>query len=192
MREVFYEESSMVQDIKSAKRKYIIFNVLSIVPYVFIFLWLFFIFGNLIITTDEIIFKLAIAFVPVIFLFLLAYFSSKKRDDVYADFDYTFISGSVRISKVIYNIKRKNVITFGSDVIEKVGKFNSQTYKKIESYSNVKKMILTSNRQPSEGKDFYYIYVVNNSGKKLLILECTQLFILSLLSFCKRHVREEA
>ena len=52
-------------------------------------------------------------------------------------------------------------------------------------------MFLTSNYTPSEGKGFYYVYVVDNSGKKLLVFECSDVFIVNLLSFCKRHVREE-
>lgn len=192
MREVFYEESSMVQDVKSAKRKYIFYNVFSIVPYVIIGLWLFFIYGNLIITPKDVLFKLVLVFAPVLILFLFAMFSAKKRDRIFADYDYTFISGSIRVSKVINNVKRKNVIKFDTDFIEKVGKYNSETFKKIEKYSNVKKIILTSNCKPSDGKDFYYIFLSDNSGKKLLIFDCSQLFIHNVLSFCKRHVREDA
>ena len=41
------------------------------------------------------------------------------------------------------------------------------------------------------GKDFYYIVVNTQDGKKLLIIECTETLIVNILKFANRTVLDE-
>ena len=55
----------------------------------------------------------------------------------------------------------------------------------------VTKMIFTSNYTATEGKDFYYIVANVDGDKKLMIFECTELFIVNILKFSNKTVLEE-
>jgi hypothetical protein len=55
----------------------------------------------------------------------------------------------------------------------------------------VSKVFLTSNVVASEGKDFYYLLVNTDLGKKLLVFECTELFMVNVLKFSNRSILEE-
>ncbi len=191
MREVFYEETSVVQDVKSAKSKYIFFNILSIIPYIGIIVWFYFMFFGLALSNKNIFLQTLFFIGPAALMYLLSFYASKIRDNCFSDYDYSFVSGSIRISRVINGVKRKFVIKFDTDHIEKIGKYKSQSYERIERLNNIKKKVLTANKTPEEEKSYYYFFVSNNTGKYLLIIECTQLFIANVLSFCKRHVKED-
>ncbi len=200
MREIFYEESSKIQKEKSASRKYTICKVISIIFYVISVIYLFLTIDQLpaIIKSFQensgalfIIFNILYLIVPFLLLFFSGFFLGKLKNKLYVDYDYTFVSGSVRISKVIKNVKRKFVIKFEYDAIERIGKYGSDTYNNYEKMPGIKKEILTSNVEPSEGKDFYYIVVNHEDNKKLLILECTELFIVNILKFANKLVIEK-
>ena len=56
---------------------------------------------------------------------------------------------------------------------------------------NKKQIYLTSNAEPAEGKEFYYM-VVNASGQKyFLILECSELFLVNILKFTGKLIFED-
>ncbi len=191
MKEIFYEESSRIQNEKSASRKYNIFKTLSIISYVCVVLWiLIFVFpfdfgqGNLILNL------LFLIIPPALFVFS-GIVIGKMKNRFYVDYDYTFVTGSLRIAKVIKNIKRKPVMKFDVTNIERIGKYGSKTYNKYSLMPGVVKMILTSNVTPTEGKDFYYIVVNLDGIKKLLILECTEMLMVNILRFTNRGIIEE-
>ena len=56
---------------------------------------------------------------------------------------------------------------------------------------DIKRMILTSNAEPDEGKDFFYIVANVEEEKKLFILECTETFMVNVLKFSRKTVLEE-
>lgn len=200
MREVFYEESATTQNEKSAARKYNLCKILSIVFYVVSVIYLF-------ITIDQlpgiikafqenpyalyIILNILYLIFPFLIFFFSGFFLGKLKNKFYVDYDYTFVSGSVRVSKVIKNSKRKFILKFDYDTIEKIGKYGSDTYDKYEKTPGIKKIILTSNTEPSDGKDFYYIVVNHEDAKKLLIFECSEIFIVNILKFANRLVIEK-
>ena len=127
---------------------------------------------------------------PVIIFIVLGIVSGLIKNRFYIDYDYTFISGEVRISKVIKEIKRYDVLSFDTKNIEKIGKYDSQTYKKYDNTPGITKKIFTSNTVAEDEKDFFYM-VVNKDGKNLYIFECTEKFITSVLKFSNRNVIEE-
>ena len=106
MQEVFYEESAVMQNTGSAKTKYYVFKTFSVVSYVLAILWLFLAFyffpmeGNILL-------NLLFAALPFAVLLISGIFIGKVKDKFYVDYDYTFVTGSVRISKVVKNKKGK-------------------------------------------------------------------------------------
>ena len=190
MQDVFYEESATMQSTGPAKTKYYICKTFSIISYVIAVLWLiisisyFPLEGNIFI-------NILFAAIPFALFLLSGIFLGKMKDRFYVDYDYTFVSGSIRLSKVIKNIKRKNILIFDTKNIEKIGRYASQTFSRYESMPDKKRLILTSNVQPENGKDFYYM-AVNVSGQKyLLILECSETFLSNILKFSNRSVFED-
>lgn len=190
MKEIFYEESAKIQNDKAASTKYYVFKTLSVISYVLMALWIIAVFyafdwsGNFLI---NIIFVL----LPLILFFLSGFLLGRFKNKLYVDYDYTFVSGSVRVAKVIKNIKRKFVLKFEASDIEKIGKYDTDTYNKYLSMPGINKMILTSNCTPDENKDFYYIVVNIDGEKKLLLFECTELFIVNILRYTNKSVLEE-
>ena len=116
----------------------------------------------------------------------------KFKDKFYVDYDYTIISGSIRFSKVIKEIKRKHIVSFEASEIEKIGKYGSELFEKYSRMPDVKTVILTSNITPEEKKEFYYLVVNKDGEKKMYVLECTETFIVNILKFAKRTVLDEA
>ena len=114
------------------------------------------------------------------------------KDRFYVDYDYTFITGTIRFSKVIKNIKRKHIVSFETSDIEKIGKYGSETFNRYSLMPGIKSVVLTSNSIADENKEFYYIVANVNGEKKIYILECTETFIVNVLKFSKRSVLDEA
>ena len=189
MKEVFYEESALMQGQSKAKAKYNLFKVMSIFSYVFCALWLYFFYICFPLSSGALSFVFAL--LPAVIFFFSGFFIGKAKNKFYVEYDYTFISGSIRFSKVIKNVKRKFITKFECSDIEKLGKYGSQQYEKYDSMSNVESSILTSNISPADGKDFYYIVVNKNAEKYLYVLECTETFIINVIKFSNKAVIDE-
>lgn len=190
MQEVFYEETAMVQSSGSAKTKYYVVKTCSVISYTVAIFWLIIAIlwfptqGNVLIN----IIGAAIPFAIFLFSGILL---GKIKDKLYVDYDYTFVSGSIRFSRVIKNVKRKGILLFETSNIEKLGKYGSETFERYLMIPEKKKIILTSNVEPDDGKSFYYI-VANVGGQKyLFILECTETFISYVIRYSNRTVIED-
>ena len=190
MQEVFYEESATMQNTGAAKTKYYICKIISIISYIAAVLWSIFAISFFPLQGEVL---LNIIFVAIPFAVFLAsgIFVGRVKDRFYVDYDYTFVSGSIRFSKVIKNIKRKNILVFDTQNIEKIGRYASPTFEKYAQMPEKKQMILTSNTEPASGKDFYYL-VVNAGGQKyLFVLECSETFLSNILRFGSRMLFED-
>ncbi len=190
MRELFYEESAINQNQKSESFKYNILRVLSIFSWVLLFLWVCFCLFFLELLIGNVFLNIIIALLPATGFIASAIFLGRFKNKYCIDYDYTFISGEVRISKVIKSIKRRQVIIFSTSAIEMLGKVGSDTFNGYNNSKSIKKVFLTSNTIADEEKDFYYI-VLSQGEKKLLILECTQTFIYNIIKFSNRSVIEK-
>ena len=190
MADLFYEESSVVQNEKAASAKYNIFKTISIVSYVLMVVWILIIFFTLNLKANW-LFNVIFYLIPLILFFLSGFLFGRFKNKLYVDYDYTFITGSIRVAKVIKNIKRRFIIKFDAKDIEKIGKYDSGTYQKYLSMPGVTKMIFTSNYSATDGKEFYYIVAVVDGDKKLMVFECTELFIVNILKFSNKSVLEE-
>ena len=190
MQEVFYEESSICSSSSFENRKYNLFNIFSIFSFVIAVFWFFV--GFYLFPATGIIIVFITTIVPVCLFVVLGVLFSKQKNKFSVDYDYTFITGSIRISKVIKNIKRIHLVDFECNDIEKIGKVNSESY---DSYCNNAVLGLnfinaTSNEIPEDGKDFYFI-VYNALGcKNIIRLECTKNLIVNILKFSKRTVAD--
>ena len=190
MQEVFYEESATMTKTGSAKTKYYILKTFSIISYVFAVLWAIIVF-NFYQFSSNIVLDIIFILVPLILFIATGILLGRFKDKLYVDYDYTFVSGSIRFSKVIKNIKRKKVLVFDTANIDKLGKYGSDSFYRYESTPGIKKLVLTMNSEPQEGKDFYYLAVTVGGQKYLLILECTQIFISNIIRFSSRTVIED-
>lgn len=191
MQEIFYEESAKIQEETSAARKYYIAKVFMVISYVLAVIWGIFCLTFLIIDLKNILLSLIISLIPLALFIVSGIVLGKFKDKFYVDYDYTFVSGSIRFSKVIKNIKRKHIINFDTSDIEKIGLYGSELYEKYSKMPDIKTKILTSNSTPSEGKDFYYIVANVGGDKYVFIVECSELFIVNILKFTNRTVLDQ-
>ena len=98
-----------------------------------------------------------VSLIPLALFLVSGILLGRLKDKFYVDYDYTFISGTIRFSKVIKNIKRKFIVSFDTSDIEKIGKYGSETYKRYSIMPGVKTQILTSNNVAEDNKEFFYI-----------------------------------
>ena len=197
MQEIFYEESCELQRFGNARTKYTIMTVMMIASFLASFVFFFLL---LIGPIDQPIFLIIIALFAVGFL-TTALIYKNKRENNYLDFDYTFITGSVRIASVIRKKRRTGFISFESEDVICLGKFGSGTYDRYAASPDVKTLFATLNDVPAEGRDFYYIYVDaptykesrKNKAfkKKLIVLECSETFMAHVNSFAPHGTLEK-
>ncbi len=190
MQEVFYEESASILNAKSASFKYNLLKTLSILSYVVLGIWLFVVIMFYEFNPKNILLDIILLLIPTALFFVSGFILGRFKNKFYVEYDYTFVSGSIRFSKVIKNYKRKFIIKFECSDVEKIGRVGSETFEKYYSMQSINKSILTSNDEAGEGKDFYYIVVNTNEDKYLFILECTQTFLVNILKMTNRTVLE--
>ena len=193
--EAFYEESAVNGNATRDKRIYAILHIISVVVLVlailllFIFLWCF-PWGQ--VTTDEArAMQFFFGFIGVMGLsclltwFLLGKF--KARFNV--SYDYVFVSGELRISKVINVNKRKLIARIDSEDVIQLGDVDNPSFDRFKSDPMVKTVLCTSNDDAAEGKFFMYVLAQYN-GKKLFVLECRENLLMNIMKFAKRSVLE--
>ncbi len=188
MQEIFYEESTMLNNEKKEASKYNLIKTGSIISYIIAAFWVYLIINFL--DLSSVINIIVVGLMPLAFFIFLGIFLGRKKDKYGAVYDYTFITGSIRISKVINNVKRRSVIKFECSDIEKIGKTNTDLF--MSYYNQIGKGVefvsATSNTEPIENKQFYYIALNVASQKTLLLLECTKEFVMNVIKFSKRSV----
>ena len=198
MQEVFYEESAELQDTKRAKRRYVLMTVFMWVSFVLSALLLFLLLWS---PAGQPAPAYILMGSIIVMFFVFGFVYRSKRDAYYLDFDYTFVTGSVRIAKIIHSKKRRALIKFEASEIIQLGKVGSDSYNKLEKSPDTKKLFATGNETPAEGKDFYYIFVnaptrkEEKKGKpfkkKLVLLECTETLMVHVMKFAQRGVLEK-
>lgn len=126
----------------------------------------------------------------VVFFALLWFFfySMKKRINV--SYDYTFVTGELRIAKVFNINKRKFLYKIQPEEILQLGDVENSSYDRLRSDPSTKQVVLTPNAEPAEGKFFMYILAALSSGRKLLVLECREELLVNILKFVKRGTLE--
>ncbi len=207
--DVFYEESSVNHNAEKGRKTYMILHIIS---WVFFFLFVIFAVITFMIIpagcspkagdyTDSALYEqdmssylmavfnclfmlgIALLFLSSWFLFFLL----KRRVNI--SYDYIFVSGELRIAKIFNINRRKLVERIACEEIIQIGDTDNPSYERLASSPDTKVVYYTRNLEASEGKFFMYI-LVNNNGKKLLILEARELLLMNILKFVRRGVLE--
>ena len=189
MQEIFHEETSVVQNESKEKSKYRLFDILSWIFFILIPITFFIVFTSYNFDHNLIV-GLIIMIVPMIAFLILGIVFGKKKNTFCIDYDYTFISGSIRVSQVIKQYKRKFIIEFETNQIERIGKVGGNTFERYDTMA-IAKTLLTANSEANEGKSIYY-FVVNTQGKKqLLIMELSEKFIANIVKYTSTRILDD-
>ncbi len=186
MREVFLEETAEISDFRSAKIKYNIFFICSILFYAIGVIYLVVTFLSLKVDplTGNAFLNVLLILLPALICFVAGFLFGIFKGKFYTEYDYTFVSGSMRINAVINKSSNKLLYCFDTNQIEKIGNYDSEEYKRLYLMPDIKKVKLTPNKTPSENKNFYYAFVSKVGGKKYLFtFELSNNFIKTLLQF---------
>lgn len=167
---------------------YRIFSIVSFVSAVFAFLTLLY---GVPINTDEgftapVIISLVVWLVLMAAMIALGIFFARKKHAFYLSYDYTFVSGDLRISKVFNNRRRKHLYNVPTDRIIRIGRVGSESYEKLKKSPDVKEDVCTPNTEADDDKEFFYIHAQTNVGKKILVLECRIQLIYTVIRFINR------
>ncbi len=127
---------------------------------------------------------------PLVSLVLLWVFLYWWRKRVNVSYDYTFVSGELRIAKVFNVNRRKFLYKIQPEEILQIGDVENAGYDRLRSDPSTRQVLLTPNDEPAEGKFFMYILIGGNAGKKLCILECREELLVNILRFVKRGTLE--
>ena len=181
--EAFYEESSIATTAKRGAKKYKIYSycsyffmALAILSLIIIFMYVP-IQGN----AGGLIMSFA-----TVFLFLGFWlFFNRLRSNANVSYDYCFVSGELRISKVININKRRLVAKFDVEDIVQLGDVDSPSFDRFYADPASKNVFYTSNAEAADGKFFMYILAEYN-GRKLFILECREALLMNIMKFAKR------
>lgn len=193
--DAFYEESSVDKNSARGARMYKILNVISVVFLVLavILLMVFIInfpWGTA--TTEELrAWQFFIGFIGVLGLScLFTWFIFRKLKMRFnVSYDYCFVSGELRISKVFNFNRRKLIARIDCEDMIQVGDLDNSSYARFQSDPTVKQVICTPNDEASEDKFFMYV-VAEYNGKKMFILECRENLLMNIMKFAKRTVLE--
>ncbi len=178
--DVFYEESSIVTNAKKEKRKY---NILNVIANIFLGLLIF----DVILTLSILPWVLGLFFGVWFLVTWLVLRKFRARYNV--NYDYTFVSGELRIARVFNVNKRKLLVRINAEDIVQLGDVDNTAFEGLRADPNTKMVVCTSNDIASEGKFFMYILSVAD-GKKLYVLECRETLLMHMLRFVKRTVLE--
>ena len=180
--DVFYEESSIAKNEKAGKNKYRIFHVLS---NVFLAIGIFCIIFTFYVPLDALVLWLFICLWFFVCWFIL--YKLKNRFNV--SYDYTFVSGELRIVKVFNVNKRRLAVKIQAEDIVQLGDATNASFENLRSDPNTKLVFCAANDQPTEDKFFMYI-LANTNGRILYVLECREVLLMHILRFVKRTTLE--
>lgn len=178
--DAFYEESSIAGNSTKSAKKYTVFSIISLV---FLIIGIF----------NIIIFILRIPIIADMLMFGssslmlmgLWYAFRRMKMNTNVSYDYCFVSGELRISKVINVNRRRLVAKFDTEDIIQIGDVDSPSFDRFSADPTAKKVFCTSNAEAAEGKFFMYI-LANYNGKKLFVLECRENLLMNIMKFAKR------
>ena len=180
MREEFYETSVGPEKAGLQKTIYNIlkglFILLVIVFIAALYFWL--------LTTDS-------GFVVI--MMISSFFGSITlliRRRLYLFYDYTYVSGEIRVIKVLNGKVRRRVVIFDAKTISQVGKTSSNSFKELSALKDVKKIIATPNGMKASGT-LYYIYANVEGQQILLVLECDERLLTFIVSTRGKSIIEK-
>lgn len=187
MVEAFYEETILDANKDKNQKKYNFFNAVMVITIALLIAYAIIV-VPLLPLSWTIIFT---GVLPLVIIGVSAFFSAKFRDMYCVDYDYSFVSGDIKIIKVINDKKNRLGVSFRCVDLEKIGKYDSQTFKKYSLMPNSKIYYMTSNEYPTKNNDFYYVVFTAKEERKIIILECSKKFISHVIYSSDRTILEE-
>lgn len=180
--DVFYEESSIAKNEQKGKTKY---KICQIASNVFLAIGIVLLIFTFYIPMDALFIWLFVCSWFFVCWFVL--FKIKNRFNV--SYDYTFVSGELRIVKVFNVNKRKLVSKIQAEDIIQLGDVDNTSFDNLRADPNTKMVFCSANDEPTSDKFFMYI-LANDDGKKLYVLECREVLLMHILRFVKRTTLE--
>lgn len=198
--DAYYEESAVNNNAKKGEKRYKIVHVFSMIALVIAIICLVFCINCIPYkpedpTEDQIkayeASKFLFGFIGMQGVFFLAlwFLLFKIKTRINVSYDYVFVSGELRISKVFNINRRKLVARIDCAEMLQVGDMDNPSYERLRSDPSTKEVVCTSNTETSDGKFFMYI-LANVDGKKLYVLECRELLLMNILKFARRGTLE--
>ncbi len=182
--DVFYEESSIAREGAKEAKKYKVVHVISNIFLALGILALIFGFSFVPLNSAWLLWGFICSWFFIVWFVLL---KLKARYNV--NYDYSFVSGELRIARVININKRKPLTRIQAEEMIQIGDVDNTAFEGLRADPNTKTVYCTSNAEPAEGKFFMYIWV-NDNGRKLYVLECREELLLHIMRFVKRSVLE--
>ncbi len=192
--EAFYEESALNQKEASEKRIYQILHIVSMIflsVAVVLFVAFLFNFPWLAPTVEDQALQIIFGIVGVLSLlgFLTSFFFTKLKKRFNVSYDYCFVSGELRISKVFNVAHRRLVARIDCEDMVQIGDVDNPSYARFKADPTIKVAVCTANQGPAKDKFFMYVLASYN-GKTLFVLECRENLLLNIMKFAKRSVLE--
>ncbi len=188
--DVFYEESAVTKDADKAAKKYKLVHILSntvlAIGIIMVLLGFNMPLGSE--GANPLVSFLAwiLSVCSWFFVMWFCLFKLKQRFNI--SYDYVFVSGELRISKVININKRKLVTRLQAEDILQMGDMDSQSFEDLQKGTDIKLVVCTPNENPMEGKFFMYIYTATEGKKQLYIFECREELLMHVLQYARRSV----
>ena len=198
MIDVLYEESAVDQNAVSGAKKYNLLHTISMV--VAMLAAIFLVWGILSIPTntdsakqDALAAHKLLCF--VLFLqagiFAAAFVGLTKWKSRYnVSYDYLFVSGELRISRVVGGRRHKLIANISCEDIQKIGDVDNSSFPRLKSDPSTKLVLCSPNATPDEGKFFMYI-LASHAGTKLFVLECREVLLQHMLKFLRHGILED-
>ena len=175
MIESFFEQNVTDANEASKKKRQAVLRVFSIISLVMGILLIFMAYmmfmGGQVPEDASIWLALIPIFIDLFFaaVFIFFYFWIKRaKNHTLLEYDYTFVSGSLRIAKVINHLKRKPLIAIECSDIEAMDKVSEESFLRYDTMKGIKKVVATPN---TESEDLYYIFCKKGGENTLLIVE---------------------
>lgn len=192
MLEVFHEETIGPIEVEKVNRKYKIaatFSILSLISAIF-FTFYFLMALNLPIPEEANFSDFLIVLVPnLIFMagvYTLYFVFRSKKNSYNVFYDYTFVSGELRIAKVLNGVKRKPVAKVVARDISVLGKVSSDNFLRYKSMKDLRNIVATPNVNVSD--NVYFMVCSCNGERTLLLFEPSQTLLIYIKRFAGRTI----
>lgn len=181
--EAFYEESSIAANAQKGAKKYKIYSFCSYFFLALVIFTAFFVFTF--VPVKDNVGGLIMSAATILLFLGFWFFFNRLRANANLSYDYCFVSGELRISKVVNINRRRLVAKFDVESILQIGDADSPSFDRFFADPASKNVVCTSNDVPAEGKFFMYI-LAEYDGKKLFVLECREALLMNIMKFAKR------
>lgn len=183
MKDDLYESTAAPQNLKAQKAFYAFYNVLFTICCVAAFLIVFLIFSIDIQAIPALLVLLSLVVVFAVICYVI-------RRKLLLYFDYTYISGEVRIIRVINGKTRRKFLIVQCKDIYKLGKVGSGTFEKLRATPGIKRKIATPNGMGAQNQ-LYYLAAKCTGENTLIILECEEELLSYIVNYSGRSIIEE-